>query len=230
MGAPQLGSPASSDQPAGSRLLHALESRARAALDTQWRHVHVHVLPLPLPLPASAKVAHPAPLNSLLNSLNSQARRELCQAAAALPVAQLRSGRPGGKSRPSARGHHAWSRCAPSAPVLALALQPGRAAVKCWGRVAAIRCAIATLPTQADDLTHAAQVSKYSGAHHHALPALEHAVSQAGLLEASREPSQLSFSQSYSHSSQEASQDTCRVDPHEAAGGDACVVAAYRQL
>jgi len=83
----------------------------------------------------------------------------------------------------------------------------------------------------ADDLTHAAQVSKYSGAHHHALPALEHAVSQAGLLEASREPSQLSsFSQSYSHSSQEASQDTCRVDPHEAAGGDACVVAAYRQL
>lgn len=69
-----------------------------------------------------------------------------------------------------------------------------------------------------DGLTHAAQLSKHSGGHHYALPALEHAVSQAGLLEVSREPSQLSYSQSYSHSSQEASQDACRVDPHEAAG------------
>lgn len=68
--------------------------------------------------------------------------------------------------------------------------------------------AVATLPAQVDGLTHAAQVSKYSGEHHHALPALEHAVSQ--VLEVSREPSQ-SYSQSYSQSSQEA----CRVDPHE---------------
>jgi len=185
-------------------LLYALERRARAAQT---------------PVVACAAAVHLCRVAHSLNSLlNFQARRELCQAAAALPVAQFRCGLPGGESRPSARGRHAWSRCAPSAPALALALQPGRAAVKCWRCVAAVKWAVVTLPTQVDALTHAAQVSKYSGEHHHSLPALEHAVSQAGLLEVSREPSQLSYSQPYSQSSQEASQDACRVDPHEAAG------------
>ena len=90
-----------------------------------------------------------------------------------------------------------------------------------------LRCAIATLPTQADALAHAAQVS----GQHHALPALEHAVTQAGLLEVSRDPSQQSYSQSYSSCSQEASQEACRVDPQEAAaGGGACATPGFRDL
>ena len=115
--------------------------------------------------------------------------------------------------------------------------------MQCWRRVAAVRRAIATLPTtllttlptQADALAHAAEVSRVQH-QHHSLPALEHAVSRAASLEVSREPSQLSYTPSLSQSSQEASQDTCRLDhgvdpnhhPHEAAGGDACGVPAFR--
>lgn len=116
--------------------------------------------------------------------------------------------------------------------------------MKCWRRVAAVTRAIATLPitlfttlpTQADALAHAAEVSRAQH-QHHALPAaLEHAVSQAASLEVSREPSQLSHTPSLSQSSQEASQDTCGADhgvdpnhnPHEAAGGDACGAPAFR--
>lgn len=82
-------------------------------------------------------------------------------------------------------------------------------------------------PSYADALAHAAQVS----GQHHALPALEHAVTQAGLLEVSRDPSQQSYSQSYSSCSQEVSQEACRVDPQEAAaGGGACATPGFRDL
>ena len=115
----------------------------------------------------------------------------------------------------------------------------------CWRRVAAVRRAIATLPTtllttlptQADALAHAAEMSRAQH-QHHALPALEHAVSQAASLEVSREPSQLSYTPSLSQSSQETSQDTIKAEQgvhpyhklHEAAGGDACGSPAFRAL
>ena len=112
--------------------------------------------------------------------------------------------------------------------------------MKCWRLVAAVRHAItplppalpttllATLPTQADALAHAAELSRAQH-QHHALPALEHAVSHAASLEVSREPSQLSYTPSLSQSSQETSQDTIKAEQgvgpynklHEAAGGDA---------
>ena len=87
---------------------------------------------------------------------------------------------------------------------------------------------LATLPTQADALAHAAELSRAQH-QHHALPALEHAVSHAASLEVSREPSQLSYTPSLSQSSQETSQDTIKAEQgvgpyhklHEAAGGDA---------
>lgn len=118
--------------------------------------------------------------------------------------------------------------------------------MKCWRLVAAVRRAIAplpttlpttllaTLPTQADALAHAAELSRAQH-QHHALPALEHAVSHAASLEVSREPSQLSYTPSLSQSSQETSQDTIKAEQgvgpyhklHEAAGGDA---PAFRAL
>ena len=118
--------------------------------------------------------------------------------------------------------------------------------MKCWRLVAAVRHAIAplptalpttllaTLPTQADALAHAAELSRAQH-QHHALPALEHAVSHAASLEVSREPSQLSYTPSLSQSSQETSQDTIKAEQgvgpyhklHEAAGGDA---PAFRAL